>query len=408
MTTDLLARLKTALADRYAVESEIGRGGMATVFLAEDLKHHRKVAIKVLHPELAASLGTDRFLREIEIAAGLEHTHILALIDSGEANGLPYYVMPYVEGESLRELLEREGQLPIDRALAIAGEVADGLAYAHEHGVVHRDIKPGNILLSAGHARIADFGVARAVGVASEGDTTATGLAVGTPKYMSPEQAAGATEVDGRSDIYALGCVLWEMLAGEPPWDAPTPQAILARKTKEEVPDLRVRRKAVPADIQAVIARAMATAPADRFSKAEEFAAALRAPAVVGRAARRRRTLPLLAGAFVAIVLLAAGIWLARSFTDGPVPEDPALELDPDAIAVLPFQVLGASEALEAVAEGIPTAFWSVVTGEFGPRGLPLAARSSCSLGRRGRWSSHNPWALEEWCRGLSRAQRKR
>ena len=213
--SDLLERLRLALAGRYAIDSEIGRGGMATVFLAEDLKHNRKVAIKVLHPELAASLGTERFLREIEIAAGLDHPHILALHDSGEADGLLFHVMPYVEGESLRERLEREGQLPVDQALSIAAEVADGLDYAHRQGVIHRDIKPGNILVSEGHARIADFGVARAVGVASAGDATATGLAVGTPKYMSPEQAVGAAEIDGRADIYALGCVLWEMLAGQ-------------------------------------------------------------------------------------------------------------------------------------------------------------------------------------------------
>jgi len=204
---DILERLRAALADRYAVESEIGRGGMATVFLAQDLRHDRQVAIKVLHPELAASLGPDRFLREIKIAAKLDHPHILALYDSGEADGLLYYVMPFVEGESLRERLERDGKLPTDQAIGITVEVADGLAYAHERGVVHRDIKPGNILLSAGHARIADFGVARALGAASAGQATATGLAVGTPRYMSPEQA-GAGQVDGRSDTYALGCVL--------------------------------------------------------------------------------------------------------------------------------------------------------------------------------------------------------
>jgi len=199
--TDLIERLRDALADRYAVESEIGRGGMATVFLAEDLKHRRQVAIKVLHPELAASLGPERFLREIEIAAGLNHPHILPLFDSGEAAGLLFYVMPYVEGESLQERLESEGPLPIGDALKIAGEVADGLDYAHRQGVIHRDIKPGNVLLSEGHALIADFGVARAMGVASSGDATVIGLAVGTAKYMSPEQAGGG-EVDGRTDVY--------------------------------------------------------------------------------------------------------------------------------------------------------------------------------------------------------------
>ncbi len=228
---DLLERLKTALAGRYVVESEIGRGGMAVVYLAEDLKHGRRVAIKVLHPELGAAVGADRFLREIETLAGLTHPHILPLHDSGEADGLLYYVMPFVEGESLGQRLDRKGQLPLDEALRIAREVADGLDYAHDRGVVHRDIKPGNILLSRGHALIADFGIAKAIGAASGGDATATatGLSVGTPRYMSPEQAAGVTEVDGRSDVYALGCVLWEMLAGEPPFDGPTPRAILAR-----------------------------------------------------------------------------------------------------------------------------------------------------------------------------------
>jgi tRNA A-37 threonylcarbamoyl transferase component Bud32 len=361
---NLLERLKSALADRYAVESEIGRGGMATVFLAEDLRHARQVAIKVLHPELAASLGTDRFLREIKIAAGLDHPHILPLHDSGEADGLLFYVMPYVEGESLAGRLEREGQLPLERALDIAGEVADALAYAHRQGVIHRDIKPGNILLAEGHARIADFGVARALGVASEGDATATGLAVGTPKYMSPEQAAGG-EVDGRSDVYALGCVLYEMLAGDPPFDGPTPQVILTRKASETVPGLRVRRKTVPADLEAVINRAMATAPVDRFSRAEEFAKALNAPERVGKTKRagprhlRIRFAYVLAVA--ALVLLAASVWIGRTLAGGD-------DIDPDTIAVLPFHYTGPSDALKALAAGMPGEFWDRVTGKYGPR----------------------------------------
>jgi len=198
--SDLLERLKGTLGDQYFVESEVGRGGMATVFLARDVKHDRQVAIKVLHPEIAATLGSERFLREIQIAARLEHPHILTLIDSGEADGLPYFVMPYLEGGSLRERLDKEGELPIEEALQIAAEVADGLDYAHEQGVVHRDIKPSNILLYRGHALIADFGVARALDVAG-GSATVTGLAVGTPKYMSPEQAAGKSDIDGRSDV---------------------------------------------------------------------------------------------------------------------------------------------------------------------------------------------------------------
>src|SRR5213082_4079989 len=204
--TNLLARVQTALAERYAIERELGQGGMAVVFLARDLKHHRAVAIKVLRPELALALGSERFLGEIETVAGLAHPHILPLYDSGEAAGFLYYVMPYVEGESLRERLTREKQLPLEDALRIAGEVATALSYAHGRGVVHRDIKPENVLLEAGQAVVSDFGIARAITAAAAENLTETGIAVGTPAYMSPEQAAGSRELDGRSDIYSLGC----------------------------------------------------------------------------------------------------------------------------------------------------------------------------------------------------------
>ena len=211
-----------SLAERYRLTRELGRGGMATVYLVHDLKHDRPVALKVLHRELAATLGPDRFLREIRIAARLRHPHIVPLYDSGEADGLLYYVMPYIEGESLRDRLRREPQLPLDEALGIACEVADALTHAHKHELIHRDIKPENILLEGGHALVADFGIARAVGGAATTQlTTATGLAIGTPAYMSPEQALGEAAVDARSDVYALGCVLYEMLAGEPPFAAP-------------------------------------------------------------------------------------------------------------------------------------------------------------------------------------------
>ena len=215
---DTFERLKAALADRYTIERELGAGGMATVYLAEDTKLHRKVALKVLRPELAAALGPDRFLREIEIVAKLHHPHILALHDSGEADEFLYYVMPYVEGESLRDRLTREKQLPVDDALQIAREVADALDAAHDGGVVHRDIKPENILLERNHALVADFGIARAIDRAGGDRLTETGIALGTPAYMSPEQAAGGTHLDHRSDLYSLGCVLYEMLGGEPPF----------------------------------------------------------------------------------------------------------------------------------------------------------------------------------------------
>ncbi len=348
----LLERLKSALADRYVIESEIGRGGMATVFLAEDLKHHRKVAIKVLHPELAAAVGSDRFLREIQIAAKLEHPHILALIDSGEADGLPYYVMPYVEGESLRDLLKREAQLPIEQALTIAAEVADGLDYAHRQGVVHRDIKPGNILLAEGHARIADFGVARALGAASERDATATGLTVGTPKYMSPEQATGEA-VDGRSDVYALGCVLYEMLAGDPPYDGPTPLAILAQKAGEYEPDLRVHRKSVPPGMAAAIARAMAPTQADRYATAVEFAAQLKAPASPGAARATRSLFRRFLVAAATIVLLAAVAWLVPGSPDTGPAGDADGNLNPNSVAVLPFVNMSDDASNEYFSDGI-------------------------------------------------------
>jgi len=304
--SDLLSRLSGALADRYGIEREIGRGGMATVYLATDLKHNRQVALKVLHPELAAAVGHERFLREIEIVAGLTHPRILTLIDSGEADGLLFFVMPYVEGETLKDRLGREGALPVEESLKIAREVADALAYAHENGVIHRDIKPSNILFEAGHAVISDFGVARAVGAAGEADTTATGLAVGTPKYMSPEQAS-AGEVDGRADVYALGCVLWEMLAGDAPFDGPTPHAILALKSSDSTPSLRVRRKSVPPDVEGVIAKAMAPQAADRYSTARDFESALAEPETAQKLRpRRRRQTRTRALASVAVVALAA------------------------------------------------------------------------------------------------------
>lgn len=272
---NLLDRLKTALADRYAIEREIGAGGMATVYLAEDLKLHRKVALKVLRPELAAALGPERFLREIEIAAKLHHPHILPLHDSGEADGFLYYVMPYVEGESLRQRLAHEQRLTIDEVLTITNDVAAALAYAHSQGVIHRDVKPENILLHHGEPMVADFGIALAVTSAGGERLTETGLSLGTPAYMSPEQVAGDCDPDARSDVYSLACVVYEMLAGEPPYDAPTAAAIIAKQASEPVPSVTRRRKDTPVHVDAAIERALAKDPDNRFQSATIFADAL-------------------------------------------------------------------------------------------------------------------------------------
>ncbi len=287
---DALERLRTAMADRYAVQRELGRGGMATVYLATDLKHDRSVAIKVLHPELAASLGADRFLREIQVTAKLSHPHILPLYDSGEAGGFLYYVMPLVEGESLADRLGRERQLPILEAVRIAREASEALAHAHSYGLVHRDIKPGNILLSGGHAVVADFGIARAVTEAGGARITQTGMAIGTPAYMSPEQAAGDEGLDGRSDVYSLGCVLYEMLVGQIPFTGPTPQAIMARHTMDVVPPPTIMRDTIPEELEDVIFCAMAKSPADRFATAHEMAVALETVALDSGSFHRRST----------------------------------------------------------------------------------------------------------------------
>jgi eukaryotic-like serine/threonine-protein kinase len=269
------ADLTAALAGRYRVERELGSGGMATVFLAHDLRHERVVAIKVLHPDLGAALGGDRFLAEIKTTARLQHPHILPLLDSGEAGGLLFYVMPFVDGETLRARLERERQLPIDDALRIAREVADALAYAHGHGVIHRDIKPENILLQGGHALVADFGIALAVQQAGGPRMTQTGLSLGTPQYMSPEQATGERTIDGRADIYALAAVTYEMLTGQPPFTGATMQAIVAKVISAEPERPTLVRKSIPLHVEAAVLRALNKLPADRFATATEFSAAL-------------------------------------------------------------------------------------------------------------------------------------
>ena len=274
--SDPLADLSLALGDRYRIERELGAGGMATVYLAEDLKHNRMVAVKVLKPELAIAIGAARFLAEIKTTANLQHPHILALHDSGEVNGTVFYVMPYVEGESLRDRLEREKQLPVDDALRIAAEVADALQYAHERGVIHRDIKPENILLQRGHAVVADFGIALAASKTGGARMTETGMSLGTPTYMSPEQAMGAREVDARTDVYSLGCVLYEMLVGEPPFVGPTAQSIVAKVMTESPRSLTGQRRTVPPHVDAAVQKSLEKLAADRFASASAFAESLR------------------------------------------------------------------------------------------------------------------------------------
>ena len=312
--TEVPDRLAEALKDRYTLQRELGRGGMATVYLAEDLKHHRPVALKVLKPELAAALGPDRFLREIELSARLTHPHILPLHDSGNADGFLYYVMPYVEGESLRDRLTREKQLPLDEAVRIAREVADALGYAHSRGVIHRDIKPENVLLQAGHAVVADFGIARAIDQAGGEKLTETGMTLGTPAYMSPEQAAGSRDLDGRSDLYSLACVLYELLAGQPPFTGPTAESLVHQHLTAAAPSVTAIRPTAPGWVAATLSRSLAKTPADRFRTAQEFSDALLATQAAGIAPSEgkpggRRWPALAVGAAAALLAIAAVVW---------------------------------------------------------------------------------------------------
>jgi len=325
--------LRSALAARYTLERELGHGGMATVYLARDLRHGRPVAIKVLRPEIAAALGPERFLREIDLAARLTHPHILPLHDSGEAAGFLFYVMPYIEGESLRDRLEREGPLPLEDALRITREVASALSYAHSHDVVHRDIKPENILLSGGEAVVADFGIARAITRAAGSGLTEAGIPVGTPAYMSPEQASAARAVDGRSDIYSLGCVLYEMLVGEPPYTGASAQVVIAKRFTDPVPSVRRLRDTIPPAIDGAVSKALGKAPADRFVTAAKFAEALTPSGTPSVRPRRSARGVVVAGAITAALgALAVGVLRWRAGI-GPV-------LDPNLVAVAPFDVL--------------------------------------------------------------------
>jgi serine/threonine protein kinase len=268
--------LTNALTDCYAIEGELGAGGMATVYLARDVKHDRQVALKVLRPELAAVIGADRFLAEIKTTANLQHPHILPLHDSGEADGFLFYVMPYIEGETLRDHLDREKQLPVDDAVRIASEVADALDYAHRQDVIHRDIKPENILLHDGRALVADFGIALAASKGGATRMTETGMSLGTPQYMSPEQAMGEREITARSDVYALGAVLYEMLSGDPPFSGSTAQAIVARVVTESPRSLTMQRHTIPPNVEQAVLKSLEKLPADRCATAAEFSQALK------------------------------------------------------------------------------------------------------------------------------------
>ena len=326
--TDPITRLNAALEGRYRIERELGAGGMATVYLATDLRHNRSVALKVLKPELAAVVGAERFLTEIETTANLQHPHILPLYDSGEADSFLFYVMPHIEGESLRERLDRDKQLPVDEAVGIAVSISSALDYAHRQGVVHRDIKPANILFQDGQPLVADFGIALAVGASGGARLTETGLSVGTPYYMSPEQATGDQSIGPASDIYAVACVLYEMLIGEPPYTGATAQAVLGRILQGEATSVTMIRKSVPLHVDAAIRKGLEKLPADRFTGAHEFAKALSEPSfrhgqkpesVWAPTSTRWRTTAIAAIATAAALLVAA---LTGSFgSEGPPPQ---------------------------------------------------------------------------------------
>jgi serine/threonine protein kinase/tetratricopeptide (TPR) repeat protein len=344
MTTDSLQqRLEQGLTGRYTLERELGQGGMAVVYLARDRRHDRQVALKVLKPEISAEVGAERFLREIKLAAGLTHPHILPVYDSGEAGGLLFYVMPNMEGRSVRERLDREKQLPLEEALKITREVASALDYAHRHQVVHRDIKPENILLHEGAAMVADFGIGKAL--SGGASITQTGMSVGTPAYMSPEQAGGEGDLDGRSDLYSLGCVLYEMLAGEPPFTGPTAQAVIAKRFVAPIPKVRATRD-IPEEVDAAVTRALSRTPVDRYPTAAQFAEALRT--------------------------------ISRDAGAGPQrtpPDAQKAAAAPKSIAVLPLTNMSADPENEYFSDGMTE---EIINALAKVPGLQVASRTSC------------------------------
>jgi TolB-like protein len=366
-----LERLRTAIASRYEIERELGHGAMATVYLARDLKHNREVAVKVLLADVGFALGPERFRREIALATHLSHPHILPIYDSGEADGELFYVMPYVAGESLRARLNRERQLPLDEALRITCEVASALDHSHRHGVIHRDIKPENILLEDGQAMVADFGIARAVSAMGEEKLTSTGVSLGTPTYMSPEQGMADPNLDGRTDIYSLGCVLYEMLAGQPPFTGRTTQALIARHSLDQVPSLSIVRQSIPEEVEDAVLRALEKAPADRFRTAAEFADALTACRQSGVHTMRRtgrrtgrtmrskeRNWSLLALLMVLGVIVISGAgWAGKTFiwnrSHSGASVAGAGAFRPQRIAVLYFKDLTPNNRLGYLADGI-------------------------------------------------------
>ena len=410
---DPLERVKAALAGRYAIERELGKGGMATVYLARDLRHERRVAVKVLHPELAAALGSDRFLREIQITAQLNHPHVLPLLDSGEATGLLYYVMPYVAGGSLRGLLSGELRLPLDAAVRITQQVALALEHAHRHGVVHRDVKPENILFSEGHAVVADFGIAKAVSAAGAESLTRSGFPVGTPGYMSPEQATGITDLDQRTDVYSLACVAYEMLVGETPALWPMEEAQRLGRFIDAPPEHRECLDRLPGRVEQVIVKALAVRPADRFAAPVEFAEALAAASagsmkltdsqvreIIGRAAALQAEEPTQEGALSigAVEQIAAEVGIAPQHVREAAEElgyPPGPGVAPKAWAASkPFEYRRETLLLDRTVHGeVPESAYAALVDEIQST-LGIAGHVS-TLGKSLTWSPAAPGSEE-------------